>query len=161
MIIPAGHPWMREHQPQASGNDRLAMCEAALTDLSHDLQDRTMVLDIEVRREGPTYTIETLNSLGAFFPRDEFTLLLGSDAAAGINKWSRAEDVKRQAKILVIKRQGQKSSESSEFKEIEIKAPDISSTQIRAALAAGGDVDQLLSPSVLRYIREKHLYGSK
>lgn len=161
MIIPAGQPWMREDQPKASGEDRLTMCEAALNDLSDDLQDRTLVLDIEVRREGPTYTIETLNSLGAFFPRDTFTLLLGSDAAAGINKWSRAEDVKRQAKILVIKRPGEKSPTTSEFKEIEIKAPDISSTAIRQALAIGGAVDEFLSPSVLQYIREKHLYGSK
>ena len=144
----------------ASGEDRLNMCIAALDDLADDLQSKVSVNDVEVQRKGQTYTIETINQLRAFYPKDQFTLILGSDAAASLDKWYRADALKRQVEFLVVKRPGD-SQPTSEFPELKINALDISSTDIREALESGKSVDNYLSPSVIAYIKEKRLYGSK
>ena len=133
------------------------MCQAALEDLSDELQEKVFVMDIEVERKGQTFTFDTLQSLRAFFPRDNFTLILGTDAALTFNKWKRFEDVKKMAEILVVKRPG---SKISEFKELEISALDISSTRIREEFATKGSCE-FISPSVAKYIRANGLYGSK
>ena len=148
---------MKPEPPIAKPKDRLAMCEAALDDLSEAASEKTFVLDIEVLKSGPTYTFDTLQSLRAFFPRDTFTLIMGTDAAFSFDKWKRPEDIKKMAQILVVKRPGAKTSE---FKEMEVAALDISSTQIREELATTGNSNKI-SKSVAAYIKKNGLYGSK
>ena len=133
------------------------MCEAALDDLPDAIQEKVFVMDIEVEKKGATYTFDTLQSLRAFFPRDNFTLILGTDAAASFSKWKRPDDIKKMAEILVVKRPGAKTSN---FKEIEVEALDISSTQIREELAKSGS-SKSISKSVAAYIKKYGLYGSK
>ncbi|MSY02509.1 MAG: nicotinate (nicotinamide) nucleotide adenylyltransferase [Actinobacteria bacterium] len=157
MLIPTGDPYLRPTKPVATPGERLEMCSKALEDLSEDLQEKVVVLDIETSRKGATYTFDTLQSLRAFFPKDEFTLILGTDAAATFHKWKRSDDVKKQAEILVIKRPG---AIPSEFKELEITALDISATQIREDFA-NGKTPETISPSVLKYIKDRGLYGSR
>jgi len=132
------------------------MCERALDDLSDSIQDKVVILDIEVNRKGPTYTFDTLQSLKAFFPKDEFTLIIGTDAALTFDKWKRAQDLKKMAEILVVRRPGESKSE---FKEVEIQALDISATKVREELSKGST--SALSKSVMGYIKERGLYGSK
>ena len=157
MVIPTGDPYLRPTNPIATPGERLEMCSTALEDLSEALQEKVVVLDIETSRKGATYTFDTLQSLRAFFPKDEFTLVLGSDAAATLHKWKRSDDVKKQAEILVIKRPGEKKSE---FNELEIDALDVSATQIREDFAMG-KTPETISPSVLHYIKDRGLYGSR
>ena len=156
-LIPTGQPWMKPEAPVAKPKQRLAMCEAALEDLSEKVGEKTFVIDIEVEKSGPTYTFDTLQSLQAFFPRDKFTLIMGTDAAFSFSKWKRPDDIKKMADILVVKRPGAKESE---FKELEVKALDISSTQIREEIAKSGS-SKNISKSVAEYIKKNGLYGSK
>ena len=156
-LIPTGQPWMKPETPIARPKQRLEMCEAALDDLSESAQEKALVIDIEVEKYGPSYTFDTLQSLRAFFPRDNFTLILGTDAAFSFNKWKRPEDIKKMAEILVVKRPGAKPSD---FKELEVNAPDISSTDVREELAATGKTTKV-SKSVMAYIKKNGLYGSK
>ena len=156
-LIPTGQPWMKPETPIARPKQRLEMCEAALDDLSESAQEKALVIDIEVEKSGPSYTFDTLQSLRAFFPRDNFTLILGTDAAFSFNKWKRPEDIKKMAEILVVKRPGAKPSD---FKELEVNAPDISSTDVREELAATGKTTKV-SKSVMAYIKKNGLYGSK
>jgi nicotinate-nucleotide adenylyltransferase len=134
------------------------MCTAALGDLADSLQEKVSVLDLEVNRSGPTFTIDTINQLRMIYPRDAFTIILGSDAAAKFDEWYRAEALKKIVDILVVKRPGQSKSG---FAEVEIDAIDISATQIREAITKRADLAPMLSPSVLTYIKENGLYGSK
>jgi nicotinate-nucleotide adenylyltransferase len=156
-LIPTGQPWMKPEEPTATPKQRLAMCEAALDDLPDSVQEKVFVMDIEVEKKGATYTFDTLQSLRAFFPRDNFTLILGTDAAASFSKWKRPDDIKKMAEILVVKRPGAKESD---FKEIEVDALDISSTQVREELAKSG-ISKSISKSVAAYIKKYGLYGSK
>jgi nicotinate-nucleotide adenylyltransferase len=134
------------------------MCLAALADLSDSLQEKVSVLDLEVNRSGPTFTIDSINQLRMIYPRDSFTLILGSDAASKLDQWYRADALQKVVEILVVKRPQQVKSN---FTEVEIKALDISATQVRESISARKDLTQLLSPSVRGYIKEKGLYGSK
>lgn len=158
MVIPSGEPRLRTEKPLASGRDRLEMCVAALDDLPAELQEKVVVNDVEIQRKGPTYAIETINQLRAFNPRDEFTLILGSDAAAKFDQWYRADALKKIASILVVKRPGETKSN---FEEVAIKALDISATQVRDLFTQKKSVAEFISPSVLTYIKEHKLYGSK
>ena len=158
MIIPAGKPMLRESEPSASAKDRLEMCALSLDDLPDSLQEKVVLLDIEIKREGSSFTVDTLGQLKAFFPHDSFTIIIGSDAAGHFDKWKRAADIKKGAEILVVKRPG---SAQSAFPEIEIDALEISATDIRALIKAKKSITQVLSPSVAKYINERGLYGSK
>jgi nicotinic acid mononucleotide adenylyltransferase len=82
---------------------------------------------------------------------------MGTDAAFSFNKWKRPEDIKKMADILVVKRPGAKQSE---FKELEVSALDISSTQIREELAKSGSSNKV-PKSVMAYIKKNGLYGGK
>ena len=157
MLIPTGDPYLRPTKPVATPGERLEMCSKSLEDLSDELQEKVMVLDIETSRKGATYTFDTLQSLRAFFPKDEFTLILGTDAAATFHKWKRSDDVKKQAEILVVKRPGETKSG---FNEMEIDALDISASQIREDFAKG-TTPETISPSVRKYIKDRGLYGSR
>lgn len=134
------------------------MCTAALNDLPDALQEKVSVLDLEVNRSGPTFTIDTINQLRMIYPRDSFTLIIGSDAAAKIDQWYRADALQKIVEILVVKRPSQ---DKSGFTEVEIQALDISATAVREAIGKRGDLTQLLSPTVRTYIKENGLYGSK
>ena len=134
------------------------MCTAALGDLPDSLQEKVSVLDLEINRSGPTFTIDTINQLRMIYPRDTFTLILGSDAAAKLDQWYRADALQKVVEILVVKRPGQGKSG---FPEVEINALDISATQVREAIAKRADLAPMLSPSVRTYIKENGLYGSK
>lgn len=158
MIIPAGQPMLRDSDPVATAGQRMEMCELSLNDLSDELQEKAVIVDIEIRREGKTFTVDTLGQLKAFFPHDEFTLILGSDAALKFNNWKRAADIKKAVKILVVKRPG---AAKSEFPEVEIDALDISATDIRALLKNGGDISTVLPPSVANYLKKREIYASK
>ena len=160
MVIPSGEPRLRVGKPEASGNDRLEMCVSALEDLPDDIQGKIVVNDLEIRRKGPTYAIETLNQLRAFNTRDTFTLILGSDAAAKFNQWYRADAIRKIANILVVTRPGSTDAKT-EFEEVSINALDISATQIREAFASKKSVAEIITPTVLTYIKEHKLYGSK
>ena len=158
MIIPAGKPMLRDEQPSATAKDRLEMCALSLDDLPDSLQEKVVLLDIEIKREGSSFTVDTLGQLKAFFPHDSFTFILGSDAALNFDKWKRAADIKKGAEILVVKRPG---TAKSAFPEVEIDALEIAATDIRAMIKSKKSITQVLSPSVAEYINERGLYGSK
>jgi nicotinate-nucleotide adenylyltransferase len=160
MVVPAGNPYMRSEKPEASGFDRIEMATLALDDLSDALQEKVVLTDLEVRREGPTYAIDTIAQLKPFFPKDSFTLILGSDAAANFDKWHKADALKKMVEVLVVRRPSEKSAKSG-FPEVEIDALDISATKVREIIESGGDPKEFLTDSVLTYIKERGLYGSK
>ena len=160
MVVPAGNPYMRAEKPEASGFDRIEMCTLALDDLSDALQEKVVLTDLEVRREGPTYAIDTIAQLKPFFPKETFTLILGTDAASQFNKWHRADALRKMVEVLVVRRPGEKIVKS-EFPEIEIDALDISATRLREIIESGGDPTEFLTDGVLAYIKERGLYGSK
>ena len=156
VVIPTGNPWLKDHTPIASGEQRVAMAQIAINSLN--LGEKVQVSAIEVKRSGPSYAIDTVNELSKIYPDCQFTLVLGSDAASNLSKWHRSGELQKLVEVLVVKRPG---VNSSDFPEIEISAPDLSSTQIRDKVANSLDISEFVTQTVASFIKEHHLYGSR
>lgn len=156
IVIPTGQPWLKESAPIASGGQRVAMAQTAVNSLN--LADQVVVSAIEVKRAGPSYAIDTVIELQQIYPNTSFTLVLGSDAAKNLHKWHRSDELQKLVEVLVVKRV---SVPPSGFPEIEIDAPDISSTVIRDKVAHSQEISDLVIPTISTFIKEHQLYGSQ
>ena len=156
IVIPTGEPWLKSSKPIATGEQRVAMAQTAVNSLN--LADKVQVSAIEVKRKGPSYAIDTVNELKLIYPDAAFTLVLGSDAALNLHKWHRSDELQKLVEVLVVKRP---SVEVSQFPEIQIDAPDISSTVIRDKVAHSKEIAELVPPTIVTFIKEHHLYGSQ
>ena len=149
IIFPAGQPRLRDNQPVATGAQRRAMCEAAVKDLPADIASRVEVNPIEILRDGPSYTIDTVEAVAQTYPEDSYHLIIGSDAYAKLDQWHRVDDLKNLVTFIIIERPGSDSQVG-----LDIAALDVASTGIREGSS------REYSPSVAHFIKEHHLYGS-
>jgi nicotinate-nucleotide adenylyltransferase len=158
-LLPAAHPWQRGTLG-ASPEHRLRMLQLACAD-----DPRLRANPAELRRAGPTYTIDTLLALPAG-PR--YTWILGADQLANFCTWHRWQDIARLVRLAVAQRPGTPLAPPPELEavlppgalcHIPFPAQDVSATAIRHALATGGAVDDMLDPRVLDYIRAQRLYA--
>jgi nicotinate-nucleotide adenylyltransferase len=149
IIFPAGQPRLRDNQPVATGAQRRAMCELAVADLPADIASRVEVNPIEILRDGPSYTIDTVEAVAQAFPDDSYHLIIGSDAYAKLDQWHRVDDLKNLVTFIIIERPGSESQVG-----LDIAALDVASTGIREGSS------REYSPSVAHFIKEHHLYGS-
>jgi len=150
LLIPAGQPQLRDLQPIASASDRRAMCQIALSDLSPEIATHVEVNPIEVLRQGPSFTIDTVEAVAQSFPEDKIALIIGTDAFAKVDKWHRATELQDMVEFIVIDR-----PEFPDDRSLDIGALNISATQVRA-----GDLASV-SNHVATYIKEHNLYASK
>ena len=149
ILFPAGQPRLREHSPIATGPQRRQMCELALHDLPADISSRVEVNPIEILREGPSYTIDTVEAVAQSYPDDSLHLIIGSDAYAKLDQWHRIDELKKIVTFIIIERPGSAAGDG-----IDIGALDVASTGIREGSS------REYSPSVAHFIKEHHLYGS-
>lgn len=157
LLIPAGRPWQKSEY--SDPEDRMMM-----TTLAAGTHSRLSVSRIEVDRKGPTYTVDTLEVLKAFFPRAELFLIMGADVALELKTWHRAKDITGLATVVALTRPGSEltamptASSLPNVEVLEIPALAISSTDIRTRIAKGQPIDYLVPPDVADYIRDRGLY---
>jgi nicotinate-nucleotide adenylyltransferase len=151
VFVPARRAPLKERGPAASAADRLAMVRLATAD-----EPRFGVSTLELDREGPSYTVVTLERL-----RDEgeLYLILGADAAGRLDGWERADRIRELAVLLVASRPGTPDPVASE-RLILLDAPclDISSRELRARAARGRSLRYLVPDAARRYLEAHALY---
>ena len=158
IVIPTGNAW---HKPRdlSSGEHRAAMVRLAF---SHLRQAR--VDEIELHREGPSYTIDTLRSLADQFTDAQFFLLIGEDQGKALATWREIGEIAQRAIICVADREMSELSDSAapshDIPTQALKLPNLphSATQIRERVAQGQVIDALVPPTVALYIQSHHLY---
>ena len=158
IVIPTGNAW---HKPRdlSSGEHRAAMARLAF---SHLRQAR--VDEIELHREGPSYTIDTLRSLADQFTDAQFFLLIGEDQGKALATWREIGEIAQRAIICVADREMSELSDSAapshDIPTQALKLPNLphSATQIRERVAQGQVIDALVPPTVALYIQSHHLY---
>lgn len=165
LLIPSRVPPHRP-QPVATAADRLAMCRLAAQG-----RPKLEVSDVELRRPGPSYTVDTLRELAADEPDAELYLVLGWDAAAVITTWHEPDEVLRLARLLVIPRLGWPTPAGADLRRAgldpartvvcDVETPEHVATEIRRSLADGGPVGGALDPAVLRYVHDHGLYAAE
>ena len=155
LLVVAGDPWQKRGHVVAAAEDRLALARAAVEGV-----DGVEASSVEVDRAGPSVTADTLEELAV--PGREFFLLLGADAVANMPTWRRLEETRDLATIVVIERAGDAHAEPPgagwRFERLSIPRLDVSSSDLRARLAARRPVDGLVPPAVVREIRARRLY---
>ena len=154
LVVVAGDPWQKRDRVVASASDRLALVEAAF-----DGVDGIDASSIEVDRDGPSITADTLEALHA--PERELFLILGADAVSNMSTWKRLDDTRTLATVVVIERDGEHAEPPGggwRVEHLPIPRLDVSSTDIRDRLADGRPIDGLVPPVVVQGIREFGLY---
>jgi nicotinate-nucleotide adenylyltransferase len=157
LLVVANDPWQKTGgRAVSSAADRLALVEAAVGDV-----EGLEASDIELDRGGTSYTADTLAALAERHPGAELVLVLGSDAAAGLPTWERADEVRARAAVAVVTRPG--SEEGSpppgwSWTRVETPRLEVSSTDLRSRIVDGRPLDYLLTPPVIDCIEARGLY---
>ncbi len=162
-IVPTGKP-SHKTRTLTPAPHRLAMCTLAFADVA-----QAMVDPREIERNGPSYTVDTLESLHREQPGVQLYLLIGQDQARTLQHWHRPADLARLAIICVAARPESASPESEfdavqagsfEIQRLHMPAMAHSATDIRQRLAQHQSIETLVRPTVARYIANHHLYQS-
>lgn len=154
VVLPAGDPWQKDDAAPAA--DRLAMARAAFAG-----EAKCSVSDIEVLRSGATYAHDTLRALTG---NDvDLRYIIGSDTLALLPTWRAIDEVVSLCDFLVVERPGYPLAEPAirglRFSRVPMSPVDLSSTDVRDGLRAGGPRPRGIADSVWRYIVEHRLYG--
>jgi nicotinate-nucleotide adenylyltransferase len=153
LLIPTAVSPLKRPGDLASARDRLAMVRLAVR-----MNPLLEASDLEVRRGGTSYTVDTLRELRKKL-RGQFVLILGADAAQLLPRWRSIQEVRRLAQIAVVGRAGLRRTEKTP-KEAVVPVPlvEISSTDIRERVRRGLPIRYLVPEVVERFIRQKRLY---
>lgn len=150
VFIPAGQSPFKMDRKPASPEARLAMVQAAIAgEAGFECDDR------EVHREGPSYTIETLEAWKQRCPDDELFYFIGQDNVRDLPKWRRAEDLTRLAQFVVFERSAE--GPAHHFPAIRRRV-DISATEVRKRVAEGRSIRYLVPDRVRELIAAHQLY---
>lgn len=165
-VIPTALPPHKAKVDGAEAADRLEMARIAFSGTDR----RIAVSDFEIRREGKSYSIYTLEHFSK--PGRELFMLVGTDMFLTLHEWYRTEDIFRLARIVLMRRELDDSllsainKKSCEYKEkygadirvINIPPLEISSTKLREMLRRGEPVGGLIPDNVIKYIKDNNLY---
>lgn len=163
IFLPTGTPAFKLDRAITPGDIRLSMCMEATQDV-----EEFSVNAMEIVRGGITYTAETLRNLKQnAHPGMRFVFILGADSASTLLRWRDQETLKSMASYAIVTRAGQKvkaevldalEQAGYSIEIVEANTPSVSSTEIRACVAAGQSISAMVPPQVERIIREKRLY---
>lgn len=151
--VPAGEPWQKAEIAVTDAKHRLAMARLAAAE-----DARFVVDDIEIRRPGPSYTIDTVTELGG-----RCMLILGTDAAVAMPTWRGGPDLLAAVDVAVVPRPGTPVARVEYVLErgvhaLEMPTIELSGTRLRDHIRAGHSPRYLLTDSVCDYIAANDLY---
>lgn len=158
LFLPAAVPPHKLTASITDGRLRREMLDIAIAGNEHFLSS-----DIELRRPGVSYTVDTLKELQTTYPDDELVLIVGSDTIEDIPAWHKPEEIVRLARLAAAPRPGTPMPTSLPIADARIEAIampllDISSTDIRARVAAGLTIRYLVPAGVEAFIHFHQLY---
>ena len=156
-FVVANDPWQKSgDQRVTAAKIRLEMVRALLVET-----EKFVVSDIEIRRGGPSYTIDTVKELHEKSrKRILISLILGADVAEGLDSWYRAEELKEMVQIVVVDRAWSDLDvpKGWRFQRLEMESVDISSSTIRERVRQGKTIRDLVGEPVNSYIKNSGLY---
>lgn len=156
-LVPAYKPPHKAGKHASTARDRLAM-----TKLSAQGNAGLRVSDIEIKRRGLSYTVDTVRAFRRTFPSAKLFLIIGGDSLAQFHSWKQPDMILSIADLAVYRRPapGSQKLDPKKRKTHRIKGPlmHIASSEVRKRLAAGDPVDELVRKNVLAYIRRRKLY---
>jgi nicotinate-nucleotide adenylyltransferase len=166
VFIPVGEAPHRELQDDPGPEARLEMVELAIAD-----DERFTTSRVEIDREGPSYTSDTLEQLLAESPDDELFLILGGDQAAALPTWHEPEKVLERASVAVFERMSWSRNAIvikigrmpgvERVRYLDMPLIQVSSSAIRRRVRDGVPIRYLVADKVVEYIATHELYGGQ
>lgn len=154
LFIVANVPWQKaSDQVVTAAEDRFAMVSAALAG-----EEGLEASRLEIDRGGVTYTVDSLEQLRRERPGDELFLIIGADVVVRLASWHRADELDAMCAIVAVPRPGAPRSNRPGVQWVEVATPDVSSTTVRARVAAGDSIDDLVAPAVRVLIASRGWY---
>jgi len=159
VLMVANEPWQKVGDRQVTpAQVRWDMTGALVQGISGLRAD-----DREIRRGGPTFTVDTLEEILSGQPDTEIFLIVGADTAQRLETWHRASDVVRLSTIVIVNRDDSSSTAPGFLRDAQVlnvmmSPVDVSSSAIREAVARGESIDSATSASVVSIIRDQSLY---
>jgi nicotinate-nucleotide adenylyltransferase len=164
--VPVGDAPHREIESDPGADARFEMVELATS-----ADERFRVSRIEIEREGPSYTVDTLRELREREPEDELFLILGGDQALALPTWHEPEQVLELATLGVFERGSSTRNAiqitirrlvgADRVRFLEMPRIDISSTMVRRRAATGKPIRYLVPDKVANHIGAQSLYGAR
>ena len=165
-VIPTALPPHKEMEMPVSAEHRLEMCRRAFAGI-----EGVYVSDLEIRRGGRSYTVDTLRELSGEDRR--LFLLCGTDMMLTLDQWRSPDEIFRLSYPVYIRRDNDRSLDGEIVRKIALyhekygkvvrkivtEPIELSSHDVRAALAAGNEIGDMVPPAVEKYIADNHLYG--
>lgn len=166
LFMPVAAPPHKDAAGDPGPEARLAMVTAAIGD-----DPRFRACDLEIRRGGPSYTVDTLRALHATHPGSELTFIVGGDMAASLPTWRDPAEVVSLARLAVAEREGARRADILErlatipgaverVDFFDLPRIDFSSSLVRRRAAAGRPITYLVPDRVAEYIAQHGLYRS-
>ncbi len=166
LLVPTRIPPHKAVEDEPGPEHRLELCRLAVAG-----DDRFAVSDMELQREGPSFTVDTLKLLRTQAPQDELVLILGGDIAAGLTEWHEPEQVLELATVAIAERRGT-SRDAVDGTLAELRGGDrarffamprieISSTMLRRRVGAGQPIRYFVPDQVEEYIQRHGLYSQQ
>jgi nicotinate-nucleotide adenylyltransferase len=166
LIVPARVPPHKPVTDEPGIEHRLELCRLAIAE-----DERFTVSDLEAHREGPSYTVDTLEELHSQMPDSQLFLIVGADVAVGFTKWREPEQVLSMATLAVAERPGTARANveatlgelpgGSAARFFDMPEIGISSTMLRERVRVGASTRYLMPDAVREYIDRHDLYGGK
>jgi len=154
IFMPACLPPHKENIDIAAPNERLKMVKLAIKG-----NKKFIVSDIEIKRAGRSYTVDTVRELKKRSPKDEFYFIIGSDLLSYLNAWKDLNEIMSMVKFIVATRPGFALEDiPAHIKTLKIRAVDISGFSVRKCIREGKSFRYLVPESVFTYIRKNNLY---
>ena len=165
LVVPVGQAPHRELENDPGAEMRLEMVELAIED-----DDRFAGSRVELDRDGPSYTSDTLRRLHAAEPDDEHVLILGGDQAAALPEWHEPEQVLELAQVAVVERTNWSRNAvgirvgrlrgAERIRYLDMPIIQVSSSSVRRRIAAGLPIRYLVPDRVASFIDAKDLYAT-
>ena len=164
LLVPTGVPPHKEMEEEPGRAHRLEMCRLAADGHGDWLE----VSSIEIDRDGPSYTVDTLGEINATRPGDELTFIVGGDMAWSLPSWHQPQTILELAAVAVAERAGARREEvrlrlagmrgAQQIRYIDVPRLDISSSALRRRVREGRPIDYLVPDAVADYIDRQGLY---
>jgi nicotinate-nucleotide adenylyltransferase len=165
VLVPTGWPPHKRIEDDPGADVRAEMARLAAGE-----DGALEVSELELRRDGPSYTFETLEEMGEERPGVDLVWLMGADAAMGLEGWKRPERIVELARLGIAPREGVDADDldgvlgrlgvgEDGVVAIEMPTVDVSSSEVRRRAREGRPIDELVPPPVAELIEERGLYG--
>lgn len=154
--LPNKIPPHKKNNSNSTEEDRLKMVEMMI-----GLHDDFHLCDIEIQRDGPSFTIDTIKYLQSAYPNHLFYFIIGEDSLDTLPKWNKSEELQKMIPFIVMPRPGYgnvKKAPQAMVNMLNSQSYDVSSTNIRMRMKRNELNRFLLTKDVYEYIKEKRLY---